>query len=610
MPDDTQGHKGPLWIVLERFADAFGFSERIQRGLEDRLENITGQENMQLEGILGRLNRGDRSASNDLLDWVFASPLNPWEKFVVAVMKWYMTVMMVVTGGLEPIRRTVSYRYERLIESRRFDPETALRISYRHPELRDEMLEHVHDYGLPSNLITALDDITRQRAPEDVLLTRWLRGDMPEAELDRELSARAWAPQAIEDLKAVRDLIPGVQDLIQMAVREAWRDDVAARFGYDEDFPTDVVPWAEKQGLGREWVERYWRAHWNLPGVRDMFEMFQRLRPGRSDHPFTPQDLETVLRVADIPAAFRTWLTEIAYQPLTRVDVRRMYGLGVKDEDGVYESYRDLGYNEDDARAMTEFTVKYESDEAASITRSSIQSGYEIGLFTRPEALLQLRAIGNPEQLAEFYLDQVDWQLAEQERKDELKYIETLYLAGEIDEAGLMAELGRLNMPATTMQRTYDTLYLKRRQQIKLPTKAELDRWLKMDIIDEAELVQGHRNLGYGADDTARYLAETLTEMQQAAAKEVERTQKEQERLYTAQIRSDYQITAADIDQEIAQVRLAIADIKVALLQELPDEQAEELVVRMVELRRYIVALQLEKAGTRLDYEELRAPGE
>jgi len=137
-----------------------------------------------------------------------------------------------------------------------------------------------------------------------------------------------------------------------MAVREAFTPEIAARFGQYQDLPPDFVEWVGKKGLSKEWAERYWAAHWSLPSPQQGFEMLHRgvINEG---------DLNMLMRALDIMPFWRDKLIQIAYRPLTRVDVRRMFALGVLDVSGVRKAYTDLGYNDYNADLMTDFTIKY-----------------------------------------------------------------------------------------------------------------------------------------------------------------------------------------------------------------------------------------------------------
>jgi len=43
---------------------------------------------------------------------------------------------------------------------------------------------------------------------------------------------------------------------------------------------------------------------------------------------------------------------------IPRVDLRRMYMMGIPTEEDAYETHFDLGYKTEDARAMTEWTIR------------------------------------------------------------------------------------------------------------------------------------------------------------------------------------------------------------------------------------------------------------
>lgn len=601
--------KGPLRIAFEDWFLTF-FQEWVLEAIQDYAKRTGDPAAKAMSAGLTLANLGEEGDYASFLDEVIEGVEDPIPQALMKIISLTTIFKLISSSTAEPASRPIMAAAERKYKSRRFDPETATLVGWRNPNVKDTMLEHIRDQGFPDDLIIAYQNLLKRRTPEEVLLTRWLRGDIPEDKLDVELTRRGWDLEAITNLKEVREIIPGIHDLITMAVREAWRDDVAAAFGYDQDFPDEAAEWAEKQGLSREWTQRYWRAHWDLPGPRDGFEMFQRLRPGRTDTPFTEADLSKLLRALDIPPKFRGWLTQIAYRTLSRVDVRRMYRVGTLDRQGVLDNYLDLGYSPKNAELMTDFTIRYETEEPKEATRSAIQTGYEVGLLRRDEAASYLQSLGYTSDIAEFWLDLVDWDLAQDQQKDKLDYIETRYLNGVIDEAELMGELGTLDMPSDRMQQIYEQLYIKKRNKIKLPSKTELDRWMKYDIIDETHFVDAHLALGYRREDAERYLEESLIEMQEAAVKEVQDTQKEQERIREARLSSYYQITTAEINQEIAQVKLAIADIKLALLEIEDPKQVSQLQARELEMKRYIAALRAAKAGEKLEYEELTAPEE
>lgn len=202
--------------------------------------------------------------------------------------------------------------------------------------------DYAHDY---------LDAILTKPASEDIIAYE-LRRDPSLSNLSRELKKVGVHENYHGLYKELAYQIPPVADIITMAVREAFTPEIAARFGQYQDLPSEFVEAVGKKGLSKDWAERYWAAHWSLPSPQQGFEMLHRGIIGRDD-------LYMLMRALDIMPYWRDKLIEMAYRPLTRVDVRRMFALGVIDVSGVRKAYLDLGYNDYNANLMTNFTIKY-----------------------------------------------------------------------------------------------------------------------------------------------------------------------------------------------------------------------------------------------------------
>ncbi|MCP4231956.1 MAG: hypothetical protein GY771_17645, partial [bacterium] len=170
--------------------------------------------------------------------------------------------------------------------------------------------------------------------------------------LENELRKIGVHPNYFDTYKTLAFPIPPVNDLITMAVREAFTPEIASRFGQYEGLPKEYVDAAAKKGVSQEWAERYWAAHWTLPSVQQGFSMLHRGIINQSD-------LSLLLRALDIMPFWRDKLIALSFRPLTRVDTRRMHILGTLDEAGVKRAYLDQGYNDRNAALMTDFTVRF-----------------------------------------------------------------------------------------------------------------------------------------------------------------------------------------------------------------------------------------------------------
>jgi len=297
------------------------------------------------------------------------------------------------------------------------------------------------------------------------------------------LHQRGYSPEWIDKLKQASFLIPPVQDLITMAVREAFSPEIAEQFGQYEDFPEAFALWAKRQGLTEEWSKRYWAAHWGLPSPMQGFEMLHR-NVIDEDH------LNLLLRALDVMPYWRDKLTAIAFRPLTRVDVRRMHKMGVLTDKEVLRSYLDLGYNQVNAQLMTEFTLRYNQtgtsdnpDELATLSRSSILNFYEDGFLNRNRALILLMGLEYSEDASNLFLDSVDYDVQRKDRKAEVSLTISLAEAGVITFETAEDRLFSAGLTNAEVDKAIVDLLRKRQRTTKLPSRAEAEKMFREDVI-------------------------------------------------------------------------------------------------------------------------------
>lgn len=304
------------------------------------------------------------------------------------------------------------------------------------------------------------------------------------------------------DKRIIQELsqyFPTVPDLVRFAVREVYSPDVVSKFGQKDDLPDKFIKEAAKAGLPEEQAENYWAAHWDLPSATQGFEMFQR-------RVISEEELNMLLRALDVMPFWRDKLTEIAYNPLTRVDVRRMYGLGILDKNGVYESYLDFGYSPKNAKLMTQFTIDYENDEYKGITRASVINAYKEGVFNERELRQYLEGFKYSPEVVEYWISQANYEKAEAEIKLVSDDLAELYQMGAIDLSQVRNELNQLDLPSKYMDNLIQKLIVQKARRTKVPTKEDLQAWLDLQVIDENYYTIKMRLLGYQDRDIENYL--------------------------------------------------------------------------------------------------------
>jgi len=377
--------------------------------------------------------------------------------------------------------------------------ESFIAYAFKNPDSLDAIKEHVTRYGFSDDFIEILfASATEKLSPEEAKQA-YLRENIDEFAHDEIMKSHRLGDMAIEQRKMLYEIIPPVGDLITMAVREVFSPDVVARFGQLEDFPPEFLTHAKKVGLTEEWALNYWAAHWNLPGANQGFEMLHR---GVIEY----EDLSLLLRALDIMPFWRDKLIEIAYTPLTRVDVRRMYALGILDEDGVIKSYMDLGYNEENAVLMTRFTIAYTTERERDLTRADITTLFKRGVMSQDEALGFLLTMGYSEINAAYIVQRAIFERDSSIKDKKIKATQKLYVAGRITETDVYARLGKLDMPSAEQNTLLELWDLERDAKVRAFTFEQIKKLNAFAIITDQETMTELKELGYSPVDSDRLL--------------------------------------------------------------------------------------------------------
>ena len=311
-----------------------------------------------------------------------------------------------LSPAFDPIANQVRYWVQGSLVS----PERAVTAYFRGVLSEGGVYDELRYWGYTPERARALVESQRPLLSPGAIQAAFLRGLISEAEHDRLLGRYGYTQEDVRLMRTLYMVLPSVSDLIRMGVREAFSPEIAQRFGQYEDYPAELSQWARQLGLSEEWARRYWAAHWELPSPSQGFEMLHR-------GIVTEDELRLLLRALDIMPYWREKLIKLSYNPYTRVDVRRMYQLGVLNRDQVYRAYRDLGYDDERARNLTEFTIRYyasededELENVRQLTRSVYVSAYQRGILTRGEAMERLQEIGYLREDAELLLRLADVQ--------------------------------------------------------------------------------------------------------------------------------------------------------------------------------------------------------
>ena len=332
------------------------------------------------------------------------------------------------------------------------------------------------------------------------LLAMKLRGIIDPQRFSRAMKTNGFDEAWADAYTAIAQIIPPVSDLITMAVKGAFSEDEIATFRTKEDFPEAIVEWCEKQGLSREWMLRYWMAHWNLPSAGQGFEMFQRAA-------ITEPQLKVLLKALDITPFWRDALIKISYNTLTRVDVRRMHQLGLLNEAGVERAHLDMGYTPEHAKLLTQFVVDLNSskpgvsdEELGRLSRTNIVNFYQDGVITRERAIQLLVGVGYTPEAATLFIDTADFDAERTIRTAEIDFIIASAQAGILTFEAAQDQLNELHLSPTEIEKAVTKLLREQAKATKLPNLDQATDMFNAGIISEPKYKDTLKRLGYSAE--------------------------------------------------------------------------------------------------------------
>tara|TARA_Y100000310_G_scaffold345713_1_gene468693 strand:- start:3873 stop:6146 length:2274 start_codon:yes stop_codon:yes gene_type:complete len=338
-----------------------------------------------------------------------------------------------------------------------------------------------------------------QRAyPDNLsLLDWWHRGILAPDAIETRLHEIGFDPEDVDMIKQASFIIPSIQDMITFAVREVYTPEVAEAFGQFEDFPEEFAAAAEQRGLTREVALQYWGAHWGLPSPRMGYEMLHR---GVIDE----EELKTLLRALDVMPGWRDPMIAISYRPFSRVDVRRMRRLDILDRDGVLRSYKDLGYDNEKAEALTEFTERLVANQKLNdtkterdLSRSDVLGLYRDGILERAEAkdmIVRLRYDANE---AEALLERVDLANEVAARRAAISLVIDKAKVGQLSYQGAIDEFNKMNLTPRELDVSLSKLISEIDDRTTLPTVAQIQEFLNGEAITVEQAIQALRSRGY-----------------------------------------------------------------------------------------------------------------
>ncbi len=338
---------------------------------------------------------------------------------------------------------------------------------------------------------------------QETIRDLYFRGEITEQKAYERMRELHYTDDRTAEILKTWNLLPGAQDVIRFAVREAFSPDQVQALGLDAEYPGTLTNWGKKIGLQQDVLSLFWRSHWQLPSASQGFEMLHR-------GVITELQLSALIKALDYSPVWRDKLEAISYNVVTRVDARRLYETGVWDEARLLKAYKEMGYSPTDAADLVNWTKKEYglADKEASL--SQVLDAQTAGIVSRTEAEGMIMALDYSKERADWLLDLNDYKAAARERALLIEGQHKLYVGGFQGETETRGELGRGGVAPELIGSLIRAWDVEKKVGQHLPSKTDYDKFAKAGIVTTAQYRDGLRALGYSEEIIYWYLALNL----------------------------------------------------------------------------------------------------
>ncbi len=440
-------------------------------------------------------------------------PPDPTDQFnVTGFIRVVLLVPGLVTGILSgnPATELIRQSLNQLVPIAIPDPSTAVTMRLK-GQLDDAgykliMVRQGFSEDIAERILNAAETIL---TPAELINANF-RGIIDDGRYTQEMGRLGFGPDSADDFKEVSRFVAGPTDLVRFAVREVFTPEIVAELGLADEFPSEFVEAVATWGMSEETAEDFWKSHWILPSIQQGFAMLHRRVEKPDGSTFELEDMNRLLRIQDVMPFFRDMLVQIAFRPFTRVDVRRMHKMGVLDVTEVKSAYMDIGFDDEKATAMTEFTVQFNTEGDRDLTKTEILRALDRRVIDENLAIIILDDIGLSFEAASVIVATHQAKVA-MDLTDELSDIEIdRFIDGLIAESELMDALALLDLTAGQLEVLMAKARKRRRRAEKMPSKADILRWHIAGIVDRETADTLLDRIGIREEFRAIYLQESV----------------------------------------------------------------------------------------------------
>lgn len=419
----------------------------------------------------------------------FYTETAPW-KHILNIVKTGATVLASIAGEANAIKEKGFQLANSDVRPAILDVETLIDMWYKTPSVRAEVTDTFAKHGLNDTDISRFVDLKENVFGFGEIFKLFFREEIPEGQAKLRLNKIRYNDNDFEKLKIVATTFPSVQDEIQFAVKEAYDDSFADTFGADNDFPQEFGEALKKLGYTSKGAALFWRQHWGLFSPQTMVEMWHR-------EAINEEELDKGLKANDILPFFREAFKKITFSLFTRVDIRRLYEIGEKNEDEVIAHHKKIGYDAEDSLSLTALVLDQYSPNDKELSKSEVLNLFKHKEFTREQTSQALQAINFNADVAENVILSFELKELDKKRTKKRSYLKKAYVQRLLIDEDIRAELIDLGYNIEYVQDIFDDWNIDRLLALKQLSIGQLEKALKKGVIDINQVANYLLKLNY-----------------------------------------------------------------------------------------------------------------
>lgn len=389
------------------------------------------------------------------------------------------------------------------------------------------------------------------------------REAMSEAQVGEALQLQGVRPDYIPGYMALLERIPGPMDILRMAVREAF-----TREELDVEFPEVFGEWMVRQGYAEIWSRYWWRAHWVLVPLGQLYDLYHR---GLIDM----EALTEQLKYHDYTPEWRGLLIKLSWELPGRIDARWMFRWGIIDVDRLRDLLVARGLDPEWGDEVALATARQQWLPEINRLRDNLKRDYVRGYIVEEELVVGLEGLGYPPEWVEFHVrDAIED--GERELMDDM--VDALgdgYLKDVVNDEELEVGLAAVIVRPDALQMELERLWIRKYQRPKAPTPEKvpvvpvstLRRAFRDEIITEGAFEEELLARGYPSEDVDLIVAIEKKRLEEELVEMPEKIKTVAVGTLRAAFRADI-ITEARLEKELRARKYPPEDVELIIAME------------------------------------------